>query len=108
MNRKADSWGYLIVWEFHVRPRRKKAFLRAYGADGVWAQLFSRDQHYLGTELILDLKSQSTYWTLDFWTSRQAYANFRKTHAAEYKAIDARCEAFTKSEREIGRYIRVR
>jgi len=50
------------------------------------------------------LKDRRMYLTLDYWTSQEAYEAFRERHLAEYKAIDARCETMTESEREIGRY----
>jgi hypothetical protein len=102
--RKAYSWGYLIVWEFRIRPRMRKRFLEAYGPNGVWENLFARDEHYLGTDLIQDLKVPQTYWTLDFWTSRRAYDNFKNGHAKEYNQIDAMCEHLTLSEREVGTF----
>jgi hypothetical protein len=47
------------------------------------------------------LKTPQIYWTLDFWTSRRAYENFKKRYAEEYKRIDSKCENLTVSEREV-------
>jgi len=108
MIRKQDNWGFLIVWQFRVRPPMKRSFLHAYGNAGEWVRFFSQDRHYIGTELTHDLKTPGTYLTLDFWTSERAYENFKRRNAAGYETIDAKCEALTESEREIGRYLRVR
>jgi len=104
---KTHSWAYVAIWEFRVRPRMKKRFLAAYGPEGEWAKLFRQDKRYIGTQLIQDLKARRTYMTVDFWTSQAAYENFRRRHASEYEAIDARCESLTESEREVGSYVKV-
>lgn len=104
ITRKAHSWGYLVVWEFRIRPRMRRPFLEAYGPHGEWQKLFARSKHYLGTDLIQNLKTPRTYWTLDFWTSRRAYETFKKRHAEEYMRVDAKCESLTVSEREVGTF----
>ena len=101
------EWGYLIVWEFHVRPGAEERFENVYGPQGDWAQFFKRGEGYAGTELNRDLNIAGRYVTLDFWTSPHAYEHFREQHLAEYKAIDERCEALTERETEIGRFERV-
>jgi hypothetical protein len=111
-NREHREWGYLIMWEFQVLEGMEKRFEKVYGTRGDWAQLFGQDELYMGTELIHKLKGEDlqagrTYITLDFWTSQQAYEAFRKRHFAKYKAIDQECQEMTKSEREIGRFVRV-
>lgn len=83
--RKADSWGFVVIWEF---PRMKQRFLRSYGPDGEWATLLSRGKQYLVTELIQCAGAPRTYLTLDFWFHRRPTA-FRNSHAGEYKKMDA-------------------
>jgi heme-degrading monooxygenase HmoA len=106
-NRKPREWGYLVMWEFQVRPGMVKRFERMYGSNGGWALLFKQDESYIETELIRDLKAGRTYMTLDFWTSQKAYEAFRKQHVAQYQALDQKCEEMNESEREIGKFIRV-
>ena len=101
---KHDGWGQVIIWEFQVRPGMEKQFEEVYGPQGEWARLFSRDEAYLGTELIRDSKVPRRYVTLDYWSSEKAYDNFRNCHRESYKAIDQKCEAMTEGEREIGRF----
>ena len=105
--RKRGEWGYLIMWEFRVRPGMEKRFEKIYGSDGDWARLFIQDESYFGTDLIHSLNGERTYITLDFWKSRQAYDEFRKRHLAKYEVLDQQCEDLTESEREIGRFVRV-
>ena len=106
MERRNGEWRFVVIWEFQGRPGKVESFERAYGADGVWAQFFRKDEAYIGTELIRDLKAECSYPTLDFWKSPQAYAAFRTQHAAKYKTVDAECENMTESEREVGRFSR--
>jgi|HubBroStandDraft_4_1064222.scaffolds.fasta_scaffold234247_1 hypothetical protein len=106
MNQKPDKWGYLVIWEFRVRPGMEKRFEEVYGSEGDWVRLFLRDKEFIGTELIRNLKGFGGYLTLDFWMSQTGYESFRARHAADYEVLDASCEALTESERELGSYVR--
>lgn len=94
----------MVIWEFLVRPGMGRQFEAEYGPKGEWAGLFVQDKNYFGPQLIRSVRDRRVYLTLDFWKSNRAYESFRKRHAAAYKAIDARCEGLTESEREVGRY----
>jgi heme-degrading monooxygenase HmoA len=102
--KRQSGWGFLVIWEFTVRAGQERTFEQVYGPEGDWANLFRKDSSYLGTELVREVKGARKYLTLDYWTSERTYNTFRQSHAVEYKAIDAKCEALTESEREIGRY----
>jgi len=101
------DWKYLVIWEFHVRRGMEAAFEKSYGPEGNWAQLFRGSDGFVATELNRDVKEAGRYLTLDFWTSKEAYDDFRARHAARYKEIDAECEAMTEKEVEIGKFARV-
>ena len=101
------QWKYLIMWEFRVRPGMEKEFEAIYGPNGRWARFFASGEGYVGTELNRDLKGNLRYVTLDMWSSRQAYEQFRAQHLEEYAAIDAECELMTVSEVEIGTFERI-
>jgi heme-degrading monooxygenase HmoA len=90
---------YRIVWEFEPDPARVAEFERDYGANGAWASLFRRGAGYLGTELFRSATDPTRYLTVDRWVSRAAYDAFRTAFGAEYTALDARCEAWTRTER---------
>jgi len=96
------------MWEFRVRKGMKKHFEEVYGSDGDWVKLFEQDESFIKSELVHDAKVERTYVTLDFWASQQAYDAFRKQHVAEYRTLDQKCEKMTDSEREIGRFIRLK
>ena len=102
-----DGWQYLVLWEFLVRAGMEKEFENVYGPEGEWAQCFRRGQGYFGTELSRDLTNPQRYVTIDFWRSQAAYEAFKLQHAAAYTAIDKKCQQFTMSERELGRFERV-
>jgi|SRR5215470_12388080 len=103
----AKGWGYLVVWEFHVRPAQRNRFEQVYGPAGDWVRFFAQDSSYLGSELTRDLKTPGRYLTLDFWISEQAYRTFRERHQAEYQAIDKRCEEMTERETALGEFARI-
>jgi heme-degrading monooxygenase HmoA len=106
-NPKRGEWGYLVIWEFRVRAGNEKRFESVYASDGDWARFFRQDGSYIGTELVHGWKRERTYLTLDFWTSQEAYDEFRKRHLAKYNALDRKCEELTENEREIGKFARV-
>ena len=99
------DYGFLVIWQFRVRPGMEATFERAYGPEGDWAQFFRTDPAYFGTELNRSQVDSQIYITLDFWVSQQAYDRFRVANSAGYHAIDARCEALTEKEVEIGRFV---
>jgi hypothetical protein len=106
-DRSSEEWGYVIIWEFQLRAGMEKRFEKVYGSDGDWARLFARDATYIGTELIHHFNGGRIYVTLDFWTSQEAFDDFKRSNLVKYKALDRKCEALTESEREIGSFVRV-
>jgi heme-degrading monooxygenase HmoA len=95
---------YLLIWEFHVRRGRENQFKIAYGPNGDWVQLFSKAQGFIRTELNHDLNHPRRYLTFDYWSSLQAYENFRQQHREQYTAIDQRCEGLTETEVPLGSF----
>ena len=93
---------HVIIWEFTVRLENVLAFEAAYGPAGAWVALFRRAPGYRGTELLA--AGNGRYLTLDRWTDRAAYGAFRRSAAADYAALDTRCESLTAAEREIGTF----
>jgi heme-degrading monooxygenase HmoA len=103
----ATDWGYLMVWQFRPRPGSEQRFEEAYGRRGPWARLFATGPGFIRTDLTHDLDDPGRYLTLDFWTSKEAYQEFRAKHAAEYAAIDRECEVLTADESWVGEFSRV-
>jgi quinol monooxygenase YgiN len=101
------SWGYLLIWEFQIKQTFEPQFQIVYGSEGEWANFFRQDPNYCGTDLVRDLNQPGRYVTLDYWTSRAAYENFRLQHADEYKKIDHRCAEMTEREVALGAYERI-
>ena|SRR5215472_12951869 len=93
---------FVALWEFEVKPGCRKRFLKVYGPEGDWAKLFRKDGNYQESRLLHDPEHPAIFLTLDFWTLRQAYEAFMKTHAAEYEELDAAGEGLTLRERKIG------
>ena len=101
-----ESWGYLILWEFRPREGAEARFEKLYGPRGVWAKLFDQGEAFVSAELVRDSKDPNRYITLDRWTSREAYEDFRAACRQEYESIDLPCESLTDSEKEIGSFER--
>lgn len=93
---------YLAIWEFEVKLECRAQFEDIYGPDGAWARLFRQSPDYLWTKLTRDLPRPRRYLTLDCWTSREAFRNFKRAHAAEYESLDKQCESFTEREVMVG------
>ena len=105
MLKSERSGPYLLVWEFHVRPRRESEFETIYGPNGQWEQFFMKADGFIRTELNRDFNNPRRYLTLDYWTSKDAYEKFHEQHRAEYKAIDQRCEGLTERETPLGAFL---
>jgi heme-degrading monooxygenase HmoA len=104
MNRADPTWGYLVIWEFRVRTGQQEKFEEVYGPAGHWAELFRKTGDYVGTELVRDLQRPGRYITLDYWTTSEAYQQFRSEHDQAYASLDAACEQLTESESAIGEF----
>jgi heme-degrading monooxygenase HmoA len=95
--------GCVAIWQFRVRPECAAEFERVYGPHGAWAELFRDAPGWLGTQLLRDRSDPGRYLTIDSWTSAEAWEILRSARAAEYEALDARCERLTLEELEVGR-----
>ena len=95
---------YVYMWEYLVAPDHIDAFKRAYGPSGSWIQLFRRAPGYIRTELHQDRSHPGRFVTIDYWESPAAWEAFRSRFGDEFEVLDAKCEAFTTREREIGRF----
>ena len=98
---------FAYIWQYQVDPARRAEFLEAYGPDGDWARLFSRDANYLGTTLLQDVADKNRFATIDRWKSKVARDAFRRRFTAEFDELDRRCEAFTRSEFNLGDFIEI-
>ena len=99
---------YAVIWEFQVKSESLSEFERVYGPNGLWAQLFRHNPEYLGTELLHDIGHRAghlaRYLTIDRWTSLDAFSQFKRDFAAEYGALDEKCERLTASETLLGEF----
>ncbi|MCP4203160.1 MAG: hypothetical protein GY769_14655 [bacterium] len=98
---------YAYIWEYRVRPEAAVEFERAYGSEGVWAELFRRHEGYVRTELHKDLKRPAWYLTIDYWRSKEDCEDFRGCFASDFEALDRECERLTVEERYFGEFSRV-
>jgi heme-degrading monooxygenase HmoA len=98
--------GQAILWEFEVREPRRNEFESHYGPDGSWARLFRVAPGYGATELLNDRDYPLRYVTIDHWSSRAQWLEFRRRHAAEYEALDRQCDGLTTRETPLGEYDR--
>ena len=93
-----------VLWEFRVAAEHCEEFERLYGAEGDWAQLFARSAEFRGTTLVRDPAVVGRYVTIDTWNDAESFHRFTESFAAEYKALDLRCEEFTAYEIKIGAF----
>jgi hypothetical protein len=60
---------------------------RVYGSSGIWSELLSRAEGYLGSEVIAQSRAQRRYLASDYWTSHFDFESFRAQYRRE-------CERF--------------
>jgi heme-degrading monooxygenase HmoA len=97
----AQDGAYVVVWEFEVKAGVEAAFIRAYGADGDWAQLFRKAQGFIRLELARSVMSSTRFFTFDYWVSSAAFLAFCSEHGAAYEALDEKLSELTERERRI-------
>jgi heme-degrading monooxygenase HmoA len=95
---------YVIVWEYQVKAEYLEDFEKIYGAGGAWADLFQRENGYLGTELLYDPQNPQGYITIDRWVSSLAYDNFLVSCQEEYELLDEKCNKLTERETLLGKW----
>jgi hypothetical protein len=54
---------FVRIWVYEVPEVHLDPFIRAYAADGAWAELFGRSQGYIATELYRDRPSGGRFVT---------------------------------------------
>ena len=91
-----------ILWSFRVHAEREEEFVRTYGPEGDWAQLFAQGTGYRGTKLLRELSGSQRYLTEDSWESAQDFDRFTAGHRVRYDELDARCQSLTSDECLIG------
>ncbi len=91
-----------ILWEYRVRPDRRREFEAHYRSDGTWAAFFRGGRGYRETILLSDREEPGRYITIDVWIDLESYHAFSEQHAREYEEIDRRCEELTDEERCLG------
>jgi len=97
------SDSYIILWKFRAKKGRENEFEKAYGPEGEWVRFFKKGKEFVKTELYQD--TNGGYLTIDEWTSKEAYDEFKRVHEREYRELDKHFEALTESEVHIGSFV---
>jgi heme-degrading monooxygenase HmoA len=95
---------YVVIWEYRVKKGKQTEFEKIYSSNGAWAELFKKDEGYLGTTFIRDTNDSQRYLTIDRWVSKAAYESFLQQRGKEYKDLDANCEDLTEQESRLGNW----
>lgn len=95
---------FVYLWEFHVAADDIERFIAAYAPGGNWTQFFEDAPGYIKTELLQDSGDRGRFLTIDYWENASAWDRFREKRSEAFEALDAICETYTVSEREIGRF----
>ena len=95
---------YARIWEFVVVPDHAYDFERAYGPFGDWVQLFRRSTLFLRLALHRDLQEPRRFMTIDYWESQESIEGLRGRYAAEFEALESRCERYFDHRAAIGRF----
>lgn len=104
----AKQADYAYIWQYFVRPERCAEFETHYGPEGSWVKLFRQHGGYIRTELHRDMVEANRYLTIDYWQSKEAFADFRKEFASQFEELDRKCELLTAKETCIGEFKPVR
>ena len=94
---------HVIAWRYRVKPDRVEEFKKAYGSDGSWVRLFQSGEGYVKTDLLPSKTDPFEFTTVDYWTSQEAFDNFKAAHREEYEKLDADFARLTIREERIRR-----
>jgi heme-degrading monooxygenase HmoA len=96
---------YDIIWEFRVPPDRRRDFEEAYGANGVWAELFGRSNGFIEVRLFASPDEPGRYLTMDRWATREAFDAFHQEFGTEYDFLDKLHEGIAVTESRVGAFV---
>ncbi len=96
---------YVILWEFEIAPHRATEFQSIYSPQGEWARLFAQAPGYLGTELLESRAALTRFLTIDRWAREDDFRNFQQDFGPSYRALDARCQSLTLSQRRLRAFV---
>src|SRR2546429_8093434 len=91
---------------FEAKAGAEEDFVRAYGPDGDWAQLFRRSGGgaYLDSQLARDIEIARRVVTIDRWASRGAFGAFKAAAKPEDDAPDAPRRPLPRGARPVGHF----
>lgn len=92
---------FVRVWQYEVQVGREGEFVRIYAGDGPWANLFTRSQGFLGTELFRSVAAPRTFLTVDRFAREEDFRWILEQHGERYAELDDGAAALTLSEQEI-------
>lgn len=95
---------YIVIWEFQVKPGCTAEFVKAYGPDGDWAQMFSRSPEFIQVDLVGSVRDSGRFFTLDHWSSAAAMEGFLAANATAYDVLDRKLTGLTVWERRVGAF----
>lgn len=100
-----DTFAY--VWSYRVPAENADAFVRLYGPDGEWVELFRAGEGYLGTRLYHSADDAERYMTIDRWESESAFNRFRESFDEEFRRLDLLGEELTSEEVRLGEFFQI-
>ena len=95
---------HTYLWEFLVKPGSEVEFIKHYGPEGTWVQLFRQAPGFMETLFLKDSESPRRYVTLDRWRSAAEYQTFRTRFTRQYQKLDEVCGGLTISETYLGTF----
>jgi heme-degrading monooxygenase HmoA len=90
---------YVRIWEYEVPEAHLEPFIKAYAADGAWAELFGRSRGYIGTELYRGRPSGGHFVTIDRWVDEERWTSFFNEFQLAYQTLDIQLEGLASSGR---------
>ena len=100
-----DTFAY--VWSYRVPGENADPFVRLYGPDGEWVELFRQGEGYLETRLYRSADDAERYLAVDRWESESAFRRFREKFAEEYGRLDRLGEGLTSEEKPLGEFFQI-
>lgn len=95
---------YSIYWKYTIDLIHKNKFELAYGAEGVWNQLFSKSENYLGSTLHSLEDEPNTYLLVDCWVNKATYEAFKSENAMSYNMLSDDLKYLYLDEQKVGAF----
>lgn len=92
---------FQVIWELKVKFKEREKFEQFYDAKGDWVKFFGKSPNYFGTDVLESGEGDGIFLVIDEWQSEEAFTEYVKGHAADYKLLEEKSKLASRTKKRI-------